>query len=58
MSYIPTRGDFRIRKTARGFRVACRVGSGWEWLSDYWATRSHALDYIDQAIIRAQRETD
>lgn len=41
-----TADDFRIRKTAAGYRISQRVGSGWEMLADVWPSRRDALAHI------------
>lgn len=40
------RSDFRLRKVPAGYKVAQRVGSGWELLSDVYPTKSDALRFI------------
>lgn len=44
-----TREDFRLRKVPAGYRVAQRIGSGWELLADVYATRREAVAFIASA---------
>ena len=42
-----TPDDFRIRNTMRGYTVWQRIGSGWELLTDEYATRAEARAAIE-----------
>lgn len=44
------RTDFRIRKTAAGYAVTQRVGSGWERLADLHPTRAAAQAFIRNCV--------
>jgi hypothetical protein len=44
------RADFRLRKVPAGYRVAQRVGGGWELLADVFPTKAEAAAFIRQAI--------
>lgn len=46
-----TADDFRIRKTAAGYRISQRIGSGWETLADLHATRDDARQFIAAALV-------
>lgn len=41
-----TREDFRLRKVPNGYRVAQRIGSGWELLADVHPTKRDALAFV------------
>jgi len=44
------REDFRLRKVPAGWRVAQRVGGGWELLSDVYESRADAQAFIGRAV--------
>ncbi|MDA0251503.1 MAG: hypothetical protein O2892_17265 [Actinomycetota bacterium] len=44
------REDFRLRKVPAGWRIAQRVGSGWELLSDVYQSRADANLFIARAV--------
>lgn len=44
------REDFRLRKVPAGWRVAQRVGGGWELLSDVYESRADANLFIARAV--------
>lgn len=46
------REDFRLRKVPSGYKVSQRVGSGWELLSDVYATRQDAVAFISKVVGR------
>lgn len=41
-----TRSDFRFRTVPDGYKLAQRVGSGWELLSTVYPTKSEAASAI------------
>lgn len=47
-----TREDFRLRKSGDRYRIYQRIGSGWEPLSDTFATRQDALGWINAVVTR------
>lgn len=44
------RQDFRLRKVPTGYKVAQRIGSGWELLSEVYQSRREALVFIDTVV--------
>jgi hypothetical protein len=45
-----TRQDLRLRKVPTGYKVAQRVGSGWELLSNVYETRRDAVAFINSVL--------
>ena len=55
-SRVLIREDFRLRKVPAGYRVAQRVGSGWELLSDVYESREAAVVFIGGAVSNSTRD--
>lgn len=52
------RSDFRIRRVPKGWKVAQRVGNGWELLSTMYDTKAEAVTYIGSCTTPTADETD